>query len=383
MPCHNDNEKYMHRCLELAFQGIGQVAPNPMVGSLLVHKDLIIGEGFHRSYGEAHAEVNAVRQVANKELLRHASLYVNLEPCSHHGKTPPCTDLILEKEIPRVVIGTPDPNPLVAGNGIKLLRENGVQVTLGVLENECKDLNKRFFTWHLHNRPWIILKWARSSDGFIDLERPASAPIGPNWITSQTARILVHKWRAEEQAILVGTNTVLKDNPRLNVRDWTGKDPLRVVIDRKLRLNSSYHVFDNSGKTLVFTEKIPAPHKITEAAEPAKEEIVQEMKPDPSNMPSGNRVSDRGKTRYAEIIFDGTAELQMLKLLYRENIQSVIIEGGAYTLNSFIEKGLWDEARVFTGPAFFRNGVRSPEITGNRKESRMIDNSLLEIFFNT
>ena len=368
MPCHKDNEKYMRRCLELAFQGIGQVAPNPMVGSLLVNEDLIIGEGFHRSYGEAHAEVNAVRQVANKELLRHASLYVNLEPCSHHGKTPPCTELILEKKIPRVVIGTPDPNPLVAGSGIKLLRENGVQVTLGVLENECKDLNKRFFTWHLHKRPWIILKWARSADGFIDLERPANAPIGPNWITSRAARILVHKWRAEEQAVLAGTNTVLKDNPRLNVRDWTGKDPLRVVIDRKLRLNASYHVFDNRGETLVFTEKVPTSHKITEAAEPAKEAIVQEMKQ---------------KTRYAEIIFDGTAELQMLKLLYRENIQSVIIEGGAYTLNSFIEKGLWDEARVFTGPAYFRNGVRSPEITGNRREIRMIDNSLLEIFFNT
>ena len=382
MACHNYNEKYMRRCLELAVQGMGQVAPNPMVGSLLVHEDLIIAEGYHRSYGEAHAEVNAVRGVSNKELLRYATLYVNLEPCSHHGKTPPCTDLILEKGIPRVVIGTPDPNPLVAGDGIRLLSENGVQVIPGVLENECKDLNKRFFTWHIHKRPWIILKWARSADGYIDLERPVNAPIGPNWITSQTARILVHKWRAEEQAVLVGTNTVLKDNPRLNVRDWSGKDPLRVVIDRKLRISSSYHVFDNNSETLVFTERIPAPDKTAEAAKPAKETIFQDMKQHPSNIPSGKCGIGAGKTRYAEIIFNGTTEMQMLEQLYRENIQSVIIEGGAYTLNSFIEKGLWDEARVFTGPAYFRNGVRSPEITGNRNDSLMIDNSLLEIIYN-
>ena len=375
MSFHNYSEKYMHRCLELALHGMGRVAPNPLVGSLLVHEDLIIAEGYHRSYGEAHAEVNAVRGVADKELLRHATLYVNLEPCAHHGKTPPCTDLILENGIRRVVIGTPDPNPLVAGSGIRLLGENGVQVIHGVLENECRDLNKRFFTWHIHKRPWIILKWARSADGYIDLERPANAPIGPNWITSETARILVHKWRAEEQAVLVGTNTVIKDNPRLNVRDWYGKDPLRVVIDRKLKLRSSCNVFDNSSETIVFTEKNPAHGKTAEAAKGTKKKISQDKKQDPSDMPSG-------KTRYAEIIFNGTAELQMLELLYREKIQSVIIEGGAYTLNSFIEKGLWDEARIFTGPAYFSEGIKSPEITGNLKQRMIIDNSLLEIIYN-
>ncbi len=383
MASHNYSEKYMHRCLELAIQGMGQVAPNPMVGALLVHDNLIISEGYHRSFGEAHAEVNAVRGVADKELLRHATLYVNLEPCSHHGKTPPCTDLILKNGISRVVIGTPDPNPLVAGEGIKLLSENGVQIIQGVLENECRDLNKRFFTWHIHKRPWIILKWARSADGYIDLERPANAPIGPNWITSKTARILVHKWRSEEQALLVGTNTVRKDNPRLNVRDWCGKDPLRLVIDRKLKLSRSYHIYDDSMETLVFTEGVPASHKTAKSIKCAKKKISQDKKKDPSNKAAENCLNSSEKTRSAEIIFNDTAEQQILEVLYREKIQSVIIEGGAYTLNRFIEKGLWDEARIFTGPAYFRKGVRSPEITGKLKERMMIDNSLLEITYNS
>ncbi len=355
MPQNTEDAIYMARCLELARQGAGRVAPNPMVGSVIVHGKLITGEGFHRSYGELHAEPVAIGNVASHDLLQHSTIYINLEPCCHHGRTPPCTDLIIEKRIPRVVIGTPDPNPLVAGKGIKLLREKGVEVTVGVLENKCKDLNKRFFTWHLRKRPWIILKWARSSDGFIDLERTPDSPIGPNWITSPTARTLVHKWRAEEQAVLAGTYTILKDNPRLNVRDWTGNDPLRIVIDRNLRLASSHHVFDNSQETLVFTAKNQG-HTIQEAAPP--------------------------KTRYAQIIFDDTAEQQMLQVLHKEKIQSVIIEGGAFTLNRFIEKGLWDEARIFTGPAMFKSGIASPAISGTAVKRIMIDNSLLEIIYN-
>lgn len=356
MPGYIKNEKYMQRCIELASQGIGMVAPNPMVGAVLVRNNIIIGEGFHSTFGQAHAEVNAINNVTRPELLKKASLYVSLEPCSHTGKTPPCANLILEKKIPRVIIGVTDPNTLVAGKGIKLLKNNGVEVISGVLENECKALNKRFFTWHINKRPYVILKWARSADGFIDFERPADAPIGPNWITSQTARILVHKWRAEEQAILVGTNTVIKDNPRLNIRDWSGNNPLRVVIDRELKLGSHYNVFDNTQETLVFTKTLLPGH---------------DTKP-----------LDDIKTRYARIDFDSTAEYQMLEALYRKNIQSVIIEGGAFTLNRFIEKGLWDEARIFTGSVLFKKGIRSPEIVGNSIESKEIGNSLLQIISN-
>ncbi len=369
MPPYTKDEKFMRRCLDLAVQGKGQTAPNPMVGSVLVQNNFIIGEGFHRAYGEPHAEVNAIGHVVNPELLKNASLYVNLEPCTHHGKTPPCADMILEKRIHRLVIGTSDPNPLVAGRGIKLLRENGVQVTPGILETECKDLNKRFFTWHLLKRPWVILKWAQSADRFIDLERPPGAPIGPNWITSETARTLVHKWRTEEQAILVGKNTVLKDNPRLNVRFWTGKDPLRIVIDRCLKLGRHHHIFDNSQETLIFTEKIPSDSGVVDNHQRRKKTTPQVITP------------GRVKTRYAAIDFDNTAELQMLDYLYKNNIQSLIIEGGAFTLTRFIEKGLWDEARIFTGPAMFKGGVKSPEITGKSKKCLKIGNSLLQIIY--
>jgi diaminohydroxyphosphoribosylaminopyrimidine deaminase / 5-amino-6-(5-phosphoribosylamino)uracil reductase len=367
MPDHPEHEKYMRRCLDLALQAVGAVAPNPMVGSVLVYEDLIIGEGLHRSFGHAHAEVNAIHSVKRKELLKGSVLYVNLEPCSHHGKTPPCTDLLIKQEIPKVVIGVTDPNPLVSGRGVALLRNSGAEVITGVLENECKELNRRFFTWHLQKRPYIILKWARSADGFIDFERPAIAPVGPNWITSQTARILVHKWRTEEQAILVGTNTIIKDNPRLNVRDWSGKNPLRIVIDRELKLGGQYNVFDNSQDTLVFTGK----------------ELPSAMTPEAGKIPGISKIltdaAEPGKIRYAKITFDDTAENQMLDFLYKENIQSLIIEGGAFTLKRFIEKGLWDEARIFTGPAFFRAGIKSPEITGGSVSISTIGNSQLQV----
>jgi diaminohydroxyphosphoribosylaminopyrimidine deaminase / 5-amino-6-(5-phosphoribosylamino)uracil reductase len=347
MQGYTGDEKYMRRCIDLGLQGMGMVAPNPMVGAVLVHDQTIIGEGFHRAFGDAHAEVNAIQSVSRPELIKTARLYVNLEPCSHHGKTPPCANLIIRKNIPKVIIGTTDPNILVAGAGIRKLNEHGVEVVTGVLEDECLNLNKRFFCWHLKKRPYIILKWARSADGFIDFDRPAEAPIGPNWITSHTARILVHKWRSEEQAILVGTNTVLKDDPRLNVRDWAGNDPLRVVVDRKRRLGDHHNVFDNTQETVVFTEETSG----------------TSLKGEPDF---------GGRTRFITIKFDESSEIQMLQYLHEINIQSLIIEGGAITLKRFIEKGLWDEARIFTGPSLFRNGIRSPEITGNRIESRKI-----------
>jgi diaminohydroxyphosphoribosylaminopyrimidine deaminase / 5-amino-6-(5-phosphoribosylamino)uracil reductase len=357
------NEKFMTRCLDLALQGKGKVAPNPMVGSVIVQDNTIIGEGFHQGYGMSHAEVNAIRQVANARLLESSTLYVNLEPCSHFGKTPPCSNLIIEKKIPRVVIGSSDPNLLVKGKGIEHLKQNGVAVTCGILEERCMMLNKRFFTWHMKKRPYIILKWARSADGFIDFIRSATDPIGPNWITSQRARILVHKWRTEEQAIMVGTNTVLKDNPRLNIRDWSGKNPLRVITDRNLRVGKQYNVLDNSQETIVFTQK---------TGPPVKE--VDKLQPD-----TGDPAP---KTRYIRIDFQEAPEIQMLDFLYTENIQSVIIEGGSFLLNRFIERELWDEARIFTGPAFFRNGVKSPEITGKSGFIGMIDNSLLQLIYN-
>jgi len=217
----NEIEFYMHRCLDLAKNGLGYVAPNPMVGCVIVHHNTIIGEGYHQRYGEPHAEVNAIRSVKNKNLLSKSTLYVSLEPCCHHGKTPPCTDLIIAEKIPEVVIGTVDPYDEVAGQGIARLRNHGVKVDIGILRNKSIRLNKRFFVYHQKKRPYIILKWAQTADAFMDIERLPGTPAQPTWITSEKLRMLVHKWRTEEQAIIVGTITALKDNPRLNVRDWT------------------------------------------------------------------------------------------------------------------------------------------------------------------
>ncbi len=376
MPQPAEDGKYMRRCLEIALRGKGDTAPNPMVGAVIVHKGTIIGEGYHRAYGEAHAEPSALSSVKDRELLRNSTLYVNLEPCSHYGKTPPCADLIIRSGIPRVVAGITDPNPLVSGRGIKRLEENGIAVTAGFLEDECRHINRRYFTWHMHERPWIILKWAQSADGFIDLERPPGTPVGPNWITSETARILVHKWRAEEQAILVGTNTVAKDNPRLNVRLWQGRNPLRVVIDRELKLDLQHHVFDNSQNTLIFTGE-GADRNV---AKQQAGEVYPGVKNDAG--PAGNRP-ERHVPEYVSLVFDNTAEEQMMQHLHSRNIQSVIIEGGAFTLNRFIEKGLWDEARIFTGKTSFRKGVKAPFLPGTAVKRLITGNSLLKIFHNT
>ncbi|GIZ08752.1 bifunctional diaminohydroxyphosphoribosylaminopyrimidine deaminase/5-amino-6-(5-phosphoribosylamino)uracil reductase RibD [Flavobacterium sp. UMI-01] len=325
----NTNEKYLQRCIDLARNGLGKTYPNPMVGSVIVYNDQIIGEGWHQKAGEGHAEVNAINSVKDKSLLPKSTIYVSLEPCSHFGKTPPCCDLIIKNQIPKVVIGTIDPHSKVAGNGIKRLIEAGIDVTVGVLEKECYELNKRFFTFHQKKRPYIILKWAETQDGYIaPREREEQKPV---WITSKYSRQWVHKWRSEEQAILVGTQTVLDDNPQLDVRDWTGNHPTRIVIDRKNRIPRSCAVFNNHVKTIVICETIT--EKNTE-----------------------NCI-------FESIDFENEITIQIIKVLYKHEIQSVLIEGGQRTLQSFIDTNLWDEALVFKGAAFFNNGTKAPTIS--------------------
>ena len=319
----------MQRCIDLARAGLGHTAPNPMVGSVILHKDRIIGEGYHRKYGSPHAEVMAIESVKDKSLLKQSTLYVNLEPCCHHGKTPPCTDLILHYQIPSVVIGTTDPYDQVAGKGIARLRGRGCQVAVGVLKEACRRLNKRFLTYHEKKRPYIILKWAQTADGFLDANRLPGSDNQPTWITSEKLRMLVHKWRTEEPAIMVGTQTALKDNPRLNVRDWSGPSPLRIITDRQLGLGGNLHVFDGSQPTIVFNGKLE---------------------------------KTNGLTRFVKIDYGRDPLAQMLDILYAENIQSLLVEGGRALLQSFIESGQWDEARIFVGTQFFGSGVKAPDI---------------------
>ena len=321
------HQTYMRRCLELAITASGYTAPNPMVGAVVVCDGRIIGEGFHRQYGEPHAEVNAIRSVREPALLERSTLYVNLEPCSHHGKTPPCVDLIITSRIPHVVVGSFDPNPLVAGKGIARLRAAGCHVIENILEEECDRLNIRYMTFHRKHRPYVTLKWAQTADGFIDAVRDPDVVGRPTWITGWYEQTLVHKWRSEEQAIMVGTNTALKDNPLLNIRRWNGLQPLRVTLDRQLRLPDSLHLFDGTLPTLVITEK--QHHNTT-------------------------------NINYATLAFDKQLPQRILDELYRRNIISVLIEGGTQLLQTFIDAELWDEARFFTGTALFGNGVKAP-----------------------
>ncbi len=343
------HELFMKRCIELASLGTGMVAPNPLVGSVIVSENKIIGEGWHNKYGGMHAEVNAINSVKNKSLFKYSTLYVNLEPCSHFGKTPPCAKLIAEMKIPEVVVGNTDPNYLVAGKGIDYLRKKGVKVTVGVLHKECRELNRRYFIYQEEKRPYIILKWAQSTDRFLDVDREVYGIDRPVWITPEIARSLVHKWRAEEQAILVGANTVEKDNPRLNIRNWTGENPVRIVIDPRLRLSGRYNVFDNTQPTLII---------------------------------NGKRNSKKGLNEYVKVNFAENPEREILDTLHKRGIQSLIIEGGEHTLNSFIGNGFWDEARVFSGNCAFGCGVPAPKECGQLLEYTTIVDSRLELFFN-
>lgn len=340
----------MSRCIDLGKGGLGSVAPNPMVGAVIVHNNKVIGEGYHHQYGASHAEVNAINAVPDKSVLRESMLYVNLEPCAHMGKTPPCSDLIIASGIPQVIIGTIDPNSIVGGKGIEKLRKSGAEVKLGMLENECRELNKRFFTFFQKKRPYIILKWAQTSDGFIDAERKAGDPVGINWISNSISRVLVHKWRAEEQAILVGSNTVLADNPQLTVRHWQGKNPLRIVIDGKLRIPKQAKVLDQSSDTIVINESV-------------------------------DKVS--GKITYMKVECDSHYLENILNILYQREIQSVIIEGGKRLIERFIERNLWDEARVIIGQKQFVKGLKAPVVDQETVNEESIINDKLLIYRNT
>ncbi|MBL7965490.1 MAG: bifunctional diaminohydroxyphosphoribosylaminopyrimidine deaminase/5-amino-6-(5-phosphoribosylamino)uracil reductase RibD [Prolixibacteraceae bacterium] len=343
----NTSKQYMQRCLDLAILGMGNVAPNPMVGCVIVHDGVIIGEGYHQKCGEAHAEVNAVRSVKNPELLSQSILYVSLEPCAHFGKTPPCSDLIIESRIPKVVIGTVDPFAKVAGLGIKRLRQAGIEVEVGVLEEECRELNRRFFTFHEQKRPYIILKWAQTLDGFIDTDRTETQH--PTWITNALSKRLVHKQRSEESAILIGTNTAEYDNPALTVREWSGNQPIRMVIDRTGRLSLSLHIFDQKVPTWVFT---------------------------------GAKQSDRENVKFIGLDFKTDILPQLLNELYLRDILSVVVEGGSILLNSFIQAGLWDEAYVYTGNQFFGQGVEAPKIAGRLAACEILDECRLHLLKN-
>lgn len=363
----NTHETYIQRCIQIAKHGLGSTAPNPMVGCVIVSNHQIIGEGYTSAYGGPHAEVNAIQSVKNKALLTDATLYVTLEPCAHFGKTPPCSDLIIKHHIPNVVIGCIDDNAQVAGKGISKLKAAGCKVTVGVLEAECKAHHKRFFTFHNKKRPYIILKWAETSDGFIaPKSKDTKAPV---WITNTLSRQLVHKWRAEEQAILVGTNTVLEDNPSLTVRDWTGKNPIRIVIDRALKLSKDHAVFNSEDDLITFFEDNKT------ASKPFKTETGWIVHPPNSDSNDGLYLTLdwTKKNQIAE---------QICNALHKTNINSVIIEGGAKTLQTFIDENLWDEARVFTGPSVFKDGIKAPEFSGQLISEENILDDTLRIYAN-
>ena len=337
------HEYFMEKCINLAKKGIQDVSPNPMVGSIIVYNDEIIGQGYHEKYGSNHAEVNAINSVQDKSLLEKSTLYVNLEPCCHHGKTPPCTNLIIEKKIPKVVIGCKDSYSKVSGNGIKKLRNNLIEVIDSVLDKKCKELNRRFFSFHEKKRPYIILKWAKSKDNYI-------APINQNkpfWMTCEKSKELVHRWRAQEDSILVGRKTVIADNPLLTVRLYNGKNPVRIIIDKNLTINQNLKIYNKEANTIILNQE---------------KSLID------------------GKNIFVKIDFNNFLE-NMLNELYNRNILSVIVEGGAETINSFINLDLFDEIRVFTTTKILKNGIISPNIPKlNLLSKNIIDKDILEIF---
>jgi diaminohydroxyphosphoribosylaminopyrimidine deaminase/5-amino-6-(5-phosphoribosylamino)uracil reductase len=317
------HESYMQRALQLATLGMGKVAPNPMVGCVIVYENKIIGEGWHKAYGQAHAEVNAIDSVIDQSILPQSTFYVTLEPCSHYGKTPPCADLLVSKKVGKVVIACTDSNPLVAGKGFRKLQEAGIPVEVGILEKEARRLNKRFFTFMEKKRPYIVLKWAQTEDGFI-----ARKDYSSRWISNEHSRTLVHQWRSQEQAVMVGTRTALYDNPQLNVRQWTGKNPIRIFIDKNLQIPTNYHLFDRSQPTICYNLY--------------KNETLENL-------------------IFVKLDTDFFLE-NLLQDLYERKVQSVLVEGGSLLLESFIEKNLWDEARVFVGNTCFGEGIKAPKM---------------------
>jgi len=337
------DELFMQRALELAQWGAGYVSPNPMVGCVIVHNNVIVGEGWHQKFGGPHAEVIAIQSVKNSSLLPECVAYVNLEPCSHTGKTPPCADLLIKNRIKRVVIGTQDPNPLVSGKGIKKLTEAGIDVSIDVLKEKALTLNKRFFTFITKQRPYIILKWAQTSDGFV-----AKEDYDSKWISNEYSRKLVHKWRTEEDAVLVGARTTAMDNPRLSVRDWSGRNPVRIVIDDQLSLDGTLHVFDNSQTTFIYNQKL------------------KEIK---------------GSNHFIKLDKEGKLP-RLIHDLFLRGIQSVIVEGGSKTLNEFIQENLWDEMRVFTASKTIGKGIVAPTPSGKLEATQGLAGDRLQVFVN-
>lgn len=346
-----NDELYMRRCLELAEMGSGSVSPNPMVGCVIVSGGLIIGEGFHQKYGSAHAEVNAVRSVLEKygsqahRLLKEATAYVNLEPCAHFGKTPPCADLLIHHQLKRVVVGIRDPFLDVDGKGIEKLEAAGTEVRLNVLEKECRYLNRRFLTRVIHQRPFIILKWARTANGYFAPHNSIQS-----WISGPLSKKIVHKWRAEEDALIIGKQTAIIDNPQLSAREWKGKNPTRIIIDRNLNVPLSNHVYSHQAKTIFFNE----------------------LKTGISDNISYIQMEDMHFYLPQKIAYQ----------LYLMDIQSVIIEGGANLLNQFISAGMWDEARIFNSSDNWETGIYSPHINGKLVSSSVIDRDLLTVYQN-
>lgn len=334
----------MRRAIELARLGAGSVAPNPMVGCVIVKNDTIIGEGWHRKYGGPHAEPNALAEVTDPELLNGADLYVTLEPCSHFGKTPPCADALAKIKFNTIYVACLDPNPLVAGKGIEKLISAGLNVEIGMLEEECVWLNRRFFTFQEKKRPFVVLKWAETADGFIARENFDS-----KWISNELSRTLVHRWRAEEDAVMVGTNTALYDNPRLNVRDWTGRNPVRVFLDKHLQVPAGAHLLDGSQNTVCYNYQ-----------KQAVINLVEYVKLDPA--------------------FDLLE--QVFNDLYERKISSVLVEGGSVLLKSLIDKKLWDEARVFRSPVMFETGIDAPRIRGKIISKDVLEEDELVVYQN-
>ena len=350
--CVMNHERYMQRCIDLAYGGMGMVSPNPMVGCVIVHEELIIGEGFHQQYGQAHAEVNAINQVlANygeqaAALLANATAYVSLEPCAHFGKTPPCADLLIKHRLKKVVIGNTDPFASVSGKGIAKLKDAGIIVEIGILCEKCAWLNRRFFTRIEQQRPYIILKWAQTSDRFF-----APADASQKWITGPMAKQLSHQWRGEEDAILVGKNTAIIDNPQLTNRNADGKNPVRIIIDRNLSVPITHHIYNADAKTIIFNE--------------VKTAVMDNI--------HFIQMEDMQFYLAQKIAFQ----------LYLMDIQSVIIEGGVQMLNHFIAANIWDEARIFTSSKIWHAGIKAPEIKGNIIEKLTIGNDQLTVLSRT
>jgi diaminohydroxyphosphoribosylaminopyrimidine deaminase / 5-amino-6-(5-phosphoribosylamino)uracil reductase len=337
-----DNQRFMHRALELAALGSGSVSPNPLVGCVVVHENKIIGEGWHKQHGDWHAEANAINSVENKALLPESTVFVTLEPCSHQGKTPPCADLLIREKVKKVIICNADPFPAVNGKGIEKLRQAGIAVAIGLLENEGKRLNKRFFTFTETQRPYIFLKWAETADGFIGKIQESSG-----LISNDLSRKLVHKMRAETDAVMVGTNTALYDNPQLNVRDWKGRNPLRIVLDRHLRLPTNLNIFDKSQPTICYNL--------------TKDEVDDNL----------IFVKLKEKDNFLT---------QIIEDLYQRKIQSLLVEGGTQLLSQFFKENLWDELYVFKSPKTFGSGIPAPVFQAGLQEIVSLQEDSLFIY---